>query len=178
MPVIAVFGDSSIKPASAAYAEAVRLGRRLAEAGHEVMTGGYGGAMEAVSMGAREAGGATIGVTVPDVFPDRSSPNEHVTQERQAVSLIARIGELVEGSDACIALEGSIGTFTELMVAWNLAFVARFTDAPPKPVITVGSLWRPLVAKLADELDTDESLITSVSTINDAVTTLDRLLQA
>jgi uncharacterized protein (TIGR00730 family) len=178
VPVIAVFGDSSIKPASAAFAEAVRLGRLLGAAGHAVMTGGYGGVMEAVSMGAREAGGETIGVTVPDVFPHRSSPNEHVTQERQAVSLIARIGELVEGSDACIALEGSIGTFTEFMVAWNLAFVARFTDAPPKPVITVGSLWRPLVATLADELDTDASLITSVSTVNDAVTTVDRLLQA
>ena len=45
-------------------------------------------------------------------------------------------------------------------------------------MITVGSLWRPLVATLADELDTDASLITSVSTVNDAVTTLDRLLQA
>lgn len=177
MPTIAVFGDSSVLPTSASYAEGVRFGRRLAEAGYTVATGGYGGLMEAVSLGAQEAGGRTIGVTVPGVFPDRISANAYVNEERQATSLMNRIGQLVEGSDGVIALDGSIGTFTELMAAWNLAFVARFSDDPPKPIIAVGSGWARLIERLAAELETDGSLVTCVSTVGDAIAALDRRLQ-
>ena len=133
--------------------------------------------MAAVSEGAREAGGATIGVTVPAVFPDRVSANDYIIEERPADSLMTRIRELVEDTDGVIVLEGSIGTFTELMAAWNLAFVARFSEATPKPVIVVGSGWRRLIERLADELETDPDPVTCVSTIGDAVAELDRLLQ-
>jgi uncharacterized protein (TIGR00725 family) len=177
MPTIAVFGNSSVLPATASYAEGVRFGRRLAEAGYVVATGGYGGLMEAVSLGAREAGGQTIGVTVPNVFPERGAANIHVIEEQQAASLMDRIGKLIEESDGVIALEGSIGTFTELMAAWNLAFVARFSGASPKPIIAVGSGWAKLIEKLADELKTDASFVTCVSTVGDALGALERQLQ-
>jgi uncharacterized protein (TIGR00725 family) len=65
--VVAVFGGHAPAPGSADYEMARELGRRLAEAGFIVMSGGYGGTMEAVSRGAREAGGLAIGVTV-DLF--------------------------------------------------------------------------------------------------------------
>lgn len=177
MPTITVFGNSEALPATASYAEGVRFGRRLAEAGYVVATGGYGGLMEAVSLGAREAGGHTIGVTVPEVFPHRESANVHITEEQQAASLMDRISTLIEESDGVIALEGSIGTFTELMAAWNLAFVARFSGASPKPIIAVGSTWSKLIEKLADELKTDASLVTCVSTVGDAMDALERQLQ-
>src|SRR5439155_10014395 len=48
-PLIAVFGSSTVKPGEGAYQLALDLGRELACAGAEVMTGGYGGAMEACS---------------------------------------------------------------------------------------------------------------------------------
>ena len=177
MPTITVFGNSAALPASASYAEGVRFGRRLAEAGYVVATGGYAGLMEAASLGAREAGGHTIGITVPNVFPDRGSANAHVVEERQAASLMERIGELIESSDGVIVLDGSIGTFTELIAAWNLAFVAKFSGASPKPIIAVGSGWAKLIEKLADELKTDASLVTCVSTVGDALGALERQLQ-
>jgi uncharacterized protein (TIGR00725 family) len=60
---VSVFGGSQPREGDAAYAEAMELGRLLAERGHIVLTGGYIGTMEAVSRGARQAGGHVIGVT-------------------------------------------------------------------------------------------------------------------
>ena len=169
MDVVAVFGASAPRPGESDYEDGVRCGRLLAEAGFAVATGGYAGLMEAVSLGAREAGGRVIGVTVPDVFPDRPGGNEHLTEETRAASLLERIHEMVEVSVASIALPGSLGTATELIVAWNLAFVARFAGTEPKPVIAVGDQWRRIVPLLTTELETDGSLVTLVTTVDEAV---------
>ncbi len=164
-----VFGSSTGKPGDDDYEEAVRLGQLLAEAGYAVATGGYDGSMEAVSAGADAAGGMVTGVTAPEVFPHREVANRFVQEHIRAASLTERIHELVDLSDACVALPGSIGTFTELMVAWNLAFVARFSDSPPNPVVAVGPLWQELVDHLGELLGTDVSLVTCVDTVDEAV---------
>ena len=62
---VAVFGSSQTEPGSLEWEEARRAGTRLGEAGYAVITGGYGGTMEAVSSGAADAGGHVIGVTAP-----------------------------------------------------------------------------------------------------------------
>jgi predicted Rossmann-fold nucleotide-binding protein len=79
---------------------------------------------------------------------------------------------MVDRSVGSIALPGSLGTATELLVAWNLAFVARFTDDVPKPVITVGERWARIVPRLAEELTTDGGLVTTVLTVDAAVAAL------
>lgn len=169
MRTVAVFGASSPVAGDPIYEDGVRCGRLLAEAGFAVATGGYGGLMEAVSLGAAGAGGHVIGVTVPDVFPGRSGGNVHLTEETRAASLLERIHEMVDLSVASIALPGSLGTATELLVAWNLAYVARFVAMDPKPVVAVGHQWRRLVPFLAEELGTDGTLVTVADTVEEAV---------
>src|SRR5258705_3202609 len=61
--VITVFGSSRPEEGHAEYAEAVELGKALAAESFAVCTGGYGGVMEGVSRGAREAGGRVLAVT-------------------------------------------------------------------------------------------------------------------
>jgi uncharacterized protein (TIGR00730 family) len=175
-PVVAVFGASSSSPGDGHYEAGVTCGRLLAEAGFTVATGGYAGLMEAVSEGAASAGGHVIGVTVPPVFPDRHGANPHVIEERRARTLTERIHELIAVSDASIALHGSIGTATELLVAWNLAYVARFAGLQPRPVVAVGARWRGLVATLTMTLETDVDLVTCVDDVADAVATVVRRL--
>lgn len=65
--VVTVFGGSSPKPGEEPYLEAETLGRLLAQAGLLVATGGYAGAMQAVSKGAAEAAGGVIGVTCEQI---------------------------------------------------------------------------------------------------------------
>lgn len=174
MRTVTVFGSSVGSPGETDYDQAVELGAMLAEAGYAVATGGYDGLMEAVSAGAGEAGGSVIGVTAPEVFPHRLSPNRFVQEQVRAASLTERIHELVDLADASVALPGSIGTFTELMVAWNLAFVARFSETPAHPVIAVGPVWQELVNHLSGLLDTDASLVTCVDTIAGALAEVKR----
>jgi len=69
-----------------------------------------------------------------------------------------------------------VGTLAEMVLAWNLAFVARFTGEAPKPVVTVGARWRRLVADLTDVLATDGSIITCTATVEEAVVEVRRRL--
>lgn len=175
-PIVAVFGSSTSLPGDGHYESGVRCGRLLAEAGYGLVTGGYGGIMEAASRGASAAGGDVIGITAPTVFPDRAGANPFVVDVRAAASLSERIHQLLDGAAASIALHGSIGTFAELTMAWNLAFAARFGASPAKPVVAVGDRWRRLIAAVAAEVGTDPDVVTCVDDVDQAVAAVRRAL--
>lgn len=168
MPTVAVIGSSRTPPDHPDYQAGVELGARLAEAGFVVATGGYGGLMEAVSAGARSAGGTVVGVTAPPVFPGRDGVNRYVTDEQPFPTLTERIHHLVTTADAVVALPGSIGTLTELMAAWNTAYVAPFSGKDPKPIVAVGPLWAEVVSYLTERLATNGDLVQAVSTVDEA----------
>ena len=165
-PVIAVFGASKTQPYEPDFADAEALGALLAEAGMSVATGGYGGLMEAVSKGAASRSGHVIGVTAPFLFPGRSGANSSVSEERPHESLTMRIDDLITSANAVIALPGSLGTLTELVTMWNSNAIAGLSNAIPKPLVTVGSLWETLISHLAHELDAD---VSSVHHVHSAV---------
>ena len=168
-PIVAVFGASQSQPGDGHYEAGERCGRLLAESGFGVVTGGYGGLMEAVSRGAASVGGHVLGVTAPSIFPGRPGGNEFLDEEWRAAHLMERIHELTDVSVASITLHGSIGTLTELAAAWNLAFVGRRAGSEPKPIVTVGERWATLVPILAERLETDADLVTVVDTVDEAV---------
>lgn len=169
LPVVAVFGSSAGRPGEPAYEAARACGRLLAEAGYVVATGGYGGVMEACSRGASEAGGRVIGVTAPRAFPGRPGANRWVREEIPAATITERIHLLLTGSDACLALDGSIGTLTELVMAWNLAFVDALSGVPARPVVAVGPTWAAVVAYLAEATGSDPAGVTLVPDVAAAV---------
>lgn len=132
--------------------------------------------MEAVSAGAVSGGGHVIGVTAPQVFPGREGANGFVAEEIRAATLTERIHEITRIAAASIALPGSLGTATELLVAWNLAFVARFSGQVAPPVVAVGTVWRRIVEDLTIHLATDGSLVTCVVSVDEAVDHVSRVL--
>lgn len=167
--IVAVFGSSQARPDEPDYAAAMRCGRLLAESGFQVATGGYAGLMEAASRGAATAGGTVIAATAPELFPMRVGANEWVHVESPQPTLSLRIAQLVDESVATIALPGSIGTLTELMVAWNASHVEALGERRPCPVIAVGEKWARLVAFIADEVDGSADLVTHVADVDAAV---------
>lgn len=172
--VIAVFGASSSEPGDGLYEQGMACGRQLAESGYAVVTGGYGGVMEAVSRGAHEVGGRVLGVTAPEVFPDRDGANPFVSEESQAAHLMERIHELTDVSSGSITLPGSLGTLAELSLAWNLAYVTRFSGAIPKPIVVVGERWASVVEFLGEKIGADTDLITTVPHVEAAVEAIRR----
>ncbi len=171
-PVIAVFGASKSSPGDEHYESGVACGRQLAVAGFAVATGGYGGLMEAVCKGAAEAGGPTIGVTAPSVFPGRTGANQWVQHEVKADDLIHRIGILASIASGYVAMPGSLGTLAELVIAWNLALVAPFSDQSFGPIVTVGDTWQQLVPDLTEQLGATGGLVATASTVDEAVSYL------
>jgi uncharacterized protein (TIGR00730 family) len=156
---ITVYGASRPAPGDEEYETGVQLGRALAAAGHTVITGGYGGVMEAVSKGARTAGGHTIGVTTPSAFPQRTGANAWVVEEISTPDLATRIRTLLELADAAIALPGSLGTFTEIALTWNMNYVTKLSGGHPTPLLAVGPMWARLVPELAALLETEPSAL-------------------
>jgi uncharacterized protein (TIGR00725 family) len=140
---IAVFGSSEPAPGSPPYERAHRLGARIASAGAIVVTGGYGGVMEAASRGAREAGGEAIGIT-GDFFADRR-PNRWLTETVPTGNLFERTRLLIDRSDAFIILPGKSGTIAELAFLWALHRAGKLGD---KPVVLCGAVWPPLLDAL------------------------------
>ena len=150
--IVSVFGGSAPRPESAAYLEAMDMGRRLAEAGYTVATGGYRGVMEAASRGAAEAGGHVIGVTcgLLENWREGLAANPWVKEEIKFASLRERLHHLVEFCDAAIAMGGGIGTLSEVALAWSLI---QTGEIKPKPLVVVGPLWRDSLGIFLDRAD-------------------------
>ena len=132
---VTVFGSARLAESTEEYEAAVRLGQRLAERGDIVVTGGYGGLMEAVSRGAHGAGGEVVGITMA-AWAGTLVANPYLSREQAAATLFARLEALIE-SDVLIALTGGAGTLGEVALAWNLIQM----DLMAKPLILVGPAW-------------------------------------
>jgi uncharacterized protein (TIGR00730 family) len=136
-PVIAVFGSSTLREDEPGWELGRALGRELARAGADVMTGGYSGAMEAVSQGAHDAGGHVIGVTV-ELFEARGPANRWVKERVHTPDLFERLRAIIERADGYVTLPGSIGTLTELFLTWTLLSVH---GRSPAPMVLLGDHW-------------------------------------
>ncbi len=148
---VSVFGGSQPKEGDAAYVEAMELGKLLAERGHTVLTGGYIGTMEAVSRGAREAGGHVIGVTCEAIEAWRPTrANAWVVEEMRKKTLMERLHALIHESDAALALPGGPGTLTEISLTWNLMIVESLHR---RPLILIGDGWQSVFDQFIQRFD-------------------------
>ena len=150
MKTITVFGSSQPSEGSAAYLEAQRLGRLLAEAGYAVCNGGYRGLMEASARGAREAGGHTIGITCV-LWPRAANP--FIVEEIRTRTFSERLMTLVERGDAYIVLPGGTGTLAELALVWEMMNKGALskTVGGRKPVLVMAPYWQPVIECLKQE---------------------------
>ena len=75
-PAVSVFGSARIGEGDPVYTAAREVGRKLAEAGFSVITGGGPGAMEAANRGCHDAGGLSIGCNIE--LPHEQRLNDYV----------------------------------------------------------------------------------------------------
>jgi len=138
-PVVAVFGAAFLPEASPAYRTALDLGGMLARRGWTVASGGFGGAMEAVSRGAAEAGGHTVGVTCETMRRAGRRTNSWIQEEIRCPTARERLVTLVRMADAAVALDGGIGTLSEIAFC---ATQIQTGELSPRPLLLMGSVWR------------------------------------
>jgi len=106
---VSVIGGSDVDETTAAQARTV--GRLLGERGHVVVCGGLGGVMEAACDGASAAGGETLGILPTS---DRRDANEYVDTAIATGLGHARNALVVMNGDAVVAVDGGVGTLSEL----------------------------------------------------------------
>jgi uncharacterized protein (TIGR00730 family) len=175
---VTVFGSARTRPGDPDYERAEALGRALAQAGYTVITGGGPGDMEAVSKGAFEAGGQTIGVCIE--LPREEKPNPYLTQSIRFRYFFVRKVMFVKYSRAFIILPGGFGTMDELFECLTLVQTHK---VPPSPVILAGDdgFWDGLLSWLSNSLmrcgkisPEDLSLLSRANTAQEVVALLAR----
>ena len=140
-PAVSVFGSARTAPTDPYYRLARTLGRRLAEEGFTVITGGGPGIMEAANRGAREGKGLSVGLGIE--LPHEQGINEWVDLAVEFRYFFVRKVMLLKYSYGFVVLPGGYGTMDELFETLTLVQTAKIAGFP---IVMMGkSYW--------DELD-------------------------
>jgi len=143
---VSVFGSSRSVPSDPYYRMAEELGSKLVKKGFAVITGGGPGIMEAVSKGAYEAGGPSVGLNI-------FLPHEQAANDYQNVSLdfryfFCRKVMFVKYASAFVCFPGGFGTMDEFFESMTLIQTEKTKRFP---VILVGSsFWGVLANWMRD----------------------------
>lgn len=138
-PIVGVVGSGKEESSGLAYS----LGRRIAEDGFILLTGGGPGVMEEASRGAHEAGGLVIGVLPNErKYPIRGYPNKYVDIPIYTGISDARNAINAKTSDVIVALRGGAGTLSEIALAIKSGTPVIGLDCPTIDVETDGLFVR------------------------------------
>lgn len=141
--LVSVFGSARTKPGSKYYELGVAVGKELVRKGFNVLTGGGPGIMEAANKGAREGGGASVGVNI--MLPHEQGSNPYIDQGRLFTfrHFFVRKVMFVKYAHGFVVLPGGFGTMDELFEALTLVQTKK---TRPFPVVLMGSeYWKGLV---------------------------------
>jgi uncharacterized protein (TIGR00730 family) len=140
-PAVTVFGSARMGEDDADYAIARSIGRKLAEEGFAVITGGGPGVMEAANRGCQEGGGLSVGCNIE--LPMEQALNPYCDLGIQFRYFFARKTMFVKYADAFVILPGGFGTLDELFEALVLIQTGKIRHFP---VVLVGTAyWAGLV---------------------------------
>ena len=135
-PAITIFGSARVSPTSEAYEVAREIGRRLAEEGYAVITGGGPGVMEGANRGCQEGGGMSVGCNIE--LPHEQDINPYVDLGVEFRYFFARKTMFVKYADGFVILPGGYGTMDELFEALTLIQTGKIRHFP---IILVGTAF-------------------------------------
>jgi uncharacterized protein (TIGR00730 family) len=153
-PAVTIFGSARATPDSELYKLGRTIGRKLAEAGYAVITGGGPGTMEAANRGCREGGGLSVGCNIE--LPHEQGLNAYVDLGIEFRYFFARKVMFVKYADAFVILPGGFGTLDELFESLTLIQTRKVRNFP---VVLVGSAyWGGLLSWIRDTLLHDRAI--------------------
>lgn len=171
-PCVTVFGSARFREGHQYYELARQLGRRLAEEGYAVVTGGGPGIMEAANRGAKEAKGLSIGCNIQ--LPQEQKPNPYLDRFVEFEHFFVRKVMLLKYSQAFVVLPGGLGTLDEV---FETATLMQTRKIDPFPIVALGgNFWQSMRDFInntlvdAGTIDVaDLKLISLVETVEEAV---------
>ncbi|MGZ6827070.1 MAG: LOG family protein [Mycobacteriales bacterium] len=138
---ITVFGSARTHPGDPYYRKTEALGRKLAEAGYAVITGGGPGIMEAANKGCHDAGGTSVGLGIE--LPFEQSMNDWVDLGMVFRYFFARKTCFLKYSIGYVGMPGGYGTLDEIFEAVTMIQTGKITDFP---LVLFGTeFWTPML---------------------------------
>jgi hypothetical protein len=147
-PAVALFGSARVKEGSAPYESARAVGKRFAERGWAVVTGGGGGVMEGANRGAQEGNGLSVGFNI--VLPHEQAPNPYVDIGYTFEHFYARKVCFVRPSEGFVIFPGGFGTLDELYEALTLIQTGTIRLFPI--VLYDTEYWREMIDWIRSDL--------------------------
>lgn len=170
-PCVTVFGSARVSEESEFYKIAREMGRKIAELGLTVMTGGGPGIMEAANRGAKEAGGNSVGCNIK--LPMEQRPNRYLDKWVTLHYFFVRKVMLFKYSYAFVVMPGGVGTMDEFFEAITLIQNRKILNFP---IVLIGSeFFQPLLEFLESMIvegmisKNDIDLILVTDSIDEAV---------
>jgi uncharacterized protein (TIGR00725 family) len=163
MKSVAFFGGALNITDSKEYLDSIEIGKFLANKNYIVKNGGYRGLMEAVSKGAKEAGGEVIGYTCYSFGSIEG--NKYLTDVQPAIDLFDRLRELIILSDMFVVQKGAFGTMAELFL--TLDFIRKMKDKPN--VYLLGDMWKDIFLIINNHIIFNDENIIFCDDYNDFV---------
>jgi uncharacterized protein (TIGR00730 family) len=147
-PAVSIFGSARVAEGSKLYELSRAAGRRFAEAGWAVVTGGGPGLMEAANRGCREGGGLSVGFNID--LPHEQHENPYLDISLRFHHFFARKTMFVKAAEGYVVFPGGFGTADELFEALTLIQTGKVLHFP---VVLVGrDYWEELLTWVTDEL--------------------------
>src|SRR6266516_575459 len=105
-PAVTIFGSARIAEDNPVYEEARTTGRRFAELGWAVVTGGGPGVMEAANRGAKEGGGLSVGFNIE--LAHEQAPNPYLDISLTFRHFYARKTMFVKAAEGFVVYWGEL----------------------------------------------------------------------
>ena len=150
-PAVSIFGSARAREGSEPYESARYVGRRFAEAGWAVITGGGPGVMEAANRGAKEGGGLSVGFNIE--LPHEQGSNPYIDIGYTFKHFYARKVCFVKPAEGFVIFPGGFGTFDELFEALTLIQTGKAQNFPVVLVDT--AYWGGLLTWIRGEVLAD-----------------------
>jgi uncharacterized protein (TIGR00730 family) len=147
-PAVTLFGSARVAEGSAPYEAARAVGRRFAESGWAVITGGGGGVMEGGNRGCKEGGGLSVGFNIE--LPHEQSPNPYLDIEHTFDHFYARKVCFVRPAEGFVIFEGGFGTLDELYESLVLIQTGKVSHFPT--ILFGKAFWHDMHDWIGDEL--------------------------
>jgi uncharacterized protein (TIGR00730 family) len=140
-----------VKDGSATYAAARETGKRFAEAGLAVVTGGGPGVMEAANRGARDGEGLSVGFNI--MLPHEQGLNPYCDLSLTFKHFYARKVMFVKAAEGFVIFPGGFGTMDELYESLTLIQTGKIGSFPV--VLFDTDYWEEMIEWIREEMLAD-----------------------
>jgi len=153
-PAVSIFGSARLRDDSAVYQQAMRIARKLSDAGFAVISGGGPGVMEAANRGAFDGRSPSVGLNIE--LPMEQAPNQYANIKVSFRYFFVRKMMFVKYASGFVILPGGFGTLDELFEAITLIQTEKIR---PFPVVLVGrEYWSGLMSWISDVMMKEEKI--------------------